>query len=536
MQRAMKSLEDAREEAMRLELTHAIHRQLRRDPDAVATVFGDRRRSWRELMERAGRLAAALRNLGMGKHDRVALLALNSDRYLEYMAAVWWGGGALNPVNTRWSAAEVAFSLDDCDTRFLLVDEHFAKMAHEFRARSKSLQHIVFFGDGETPGGMLDGERLMAQAQPLPNSNSGGEDLAGVFYTGGTTGFPKGVMLSHNALMGNAVCCLLDVNFDNDEVVLGAAPIFHQAGMCILVRALVRGCRTVYIDAFEPSKVLRAIETERATFTLLVPVMLQRLIEHPNFKSYDTSSLRKVIYGASPINENLLARLLEAFPKVEFYQGYGMTETGGPYTVLPAHCHRSSDPADQARLRSAGQAVWGVEMRITDLNGDVVPNGQVGEIVARGVSIMTGYWNREQETKEAFRDGWLRSGDMGYVDDNGFLFIVDRLKDMIVSGGENVYSAEVENALTRHLAVQSCAVIGIPNDRWGEQVHAVVVLREGASADATELREHCRQFIAGYKCPVSVEFVESLPLSGAGKLLKHVLRESYWAGHKRYVG
>ncbi|HEY1944777.1 MAG TPA: long-chain fatty acid--CoA ligase [Roseiarcus sp.] len=521
---------------MQLELTHGLHRQLRRDPDAVATVFGERRRTWRELAERSSRLSAALRALGMGKRDRVGLLGLNSDRYLEYMLGVWWGGGALNPVNTRWSAAEVAFSLDDCDTRILLVDEHFAKSADEYRARSKSLQHLIYFGEGEAPVGMLDGEGLIAQAEPLPDCHSGGEDLAGVFYTGGTTGFPKGVMLSHNALMGNAICCLLDVTFDDDEVVLAVAPLFHQAGMCIVVRALARGCRTVYVDAFDPPKVLKTIATERATFTLLVPIMLQRMIEHASFKSYDMSSLRKFIYGASPINENLLARLLEAFPKVDFYQGYGMTETGGPYTVLPANCHRSSDPADRARLRSAGRPVWGFEMRIADLNGDEVPSGQVGEIVARGASVMTGYWNREKETQEAFRDGWLRSGDMGYVDDDGFLFIVDRLKDMIVSGGENVYSAEVENALTQHPAVASCAVIGIPSERWGEQVHAVIVLREGAKADATELREHCRQFIAGYKCPVSVEFRDSLPVSGAGKLLKHVLREPYWSGHTRYVG
>jgi long-chain acyl-CoA synthetase len=472
----------------------------------------------------------------MGDSDRVALLALNSDRYLEYMLGVWWGGGALNPVNTRWNAAEVAFSLDDCDTRILLVDRHFVKGGEDYRARSKSLRHLIYFGEGEAPAGILDGERLMADAEPIPDRRRGGEDLAGVFYTGGTTGFPKGVMLSHNALMGNAVCGLLDVNFDDEEVVLAAAPIFHQAGMCILVRALARGCRTVYVDVFEPANVLQTIAKERTTFTLMVPTMLQRLIEHPSFASYDTSSLGKVIYGASPINENLLERLLSAFPKVAFYQGYGMTETGGPYTVLPAHCHRSSDPVDRARLRSAGRPVWGLEMRIIDPNGNELPNGRIGEIVARGVSVMQGYWNREKETQEAFRDGWLRSGDMGYVDDEGFLFIVDRLKDMIVSGGENVYSAEVENALARHSAVASCAVIGIPSDRWGEQVHAVVVLREGAKSDARELREHCRQFIAGYKCPASVEFRDSLPVSGAGKLLKHVLREPYWTGHKRYVG
>lgn len=213
-----------------------------------------------------------------------------------------------------------------------------------------------------------------------------------------------------------------------------------------------------------------------------------------------------------------------------------MTETGGPYTVLPPHCHRSGNAADKARLRSAGRPAWGIEMQIQDMDGVEPEVGTVGEIVARGIGVMTGYWNRERETSDAFRNGWLRSGDMGYVDDEGYLFIVDRLKDMIVSGGENVYSAEVENALARHPAIASCAVIGIPSARWGEQVHAVVVLREGAEATSAELREHCRQYIAGYKCPVSVEFRDALPTSAAGKLLKHELRGPYWEGRDRAVG
>jgi len=522
---------------MDLQLTEGLHRQLRRAPDAEAAVFGERRQTWRELADRSARLASVLHRVGMGPNDRVAMLALNSDRYLEYMLGVWGGGGALNPVNTRWSPAEVAFSLDDCDTRILAVDDHFAPMLPELRARSRSLGAILYLGEGEeAPEGTLHAGRLMREAPPAPDARRGGEDLAGVFYTGGTTGFPKGVMLSHNALAGNAVCNLLDVNYDPDEIILAVSPMFHQAGMCIVIRALVRGCKSVFVEAFDPAKVLPAIASERATFTLMVPTMLQRLIEHPRFSAYDTSSLRKIIYGASPINESLLARLLAALPDVAFYQGYGMTETGGPYTILPAPCHRSNDPEDRARLRSAGRPAWGVDMRIMDIDGAEVPARTVGEIVARGVGIMQGYWNREKETREAFRDGWLRSGDMGYVDGDGYLFIVDRLKDMIVTGGENVYSAEVENALARHPAVASCAVIGIPSDRWGEQVHAVVVPRDGAVTSLEELREHCRGFIAGYKCPVSVEFRDALPLSAAGKLLKHVLRAPYWEGRSRNVG
>jgi long-chain acyl-CoA synthetase len=522
---------------MELQLTEGLHRQLRHAPDAVATVFGDRRQTWRQLAERSARLAAVLRDAGMLDNSRVAMLALNSDRYLEYMLGVWWGGGVLNPGNTRWSPAEVVFSLDDCDTRVLLIDDHFAPWCDELRSRSRSLRTIIYMGEADTaPEGTLHAERLMKEALPAPDVRRGGEDLAGVFYTGGTTGFPKGVMLSHNALLGNAVSNLLDVNYADDEIILAASPIFHQAGMCILIRALVRGCQTVYVEAFDPTKVLNAIARERTTFTLMVPTMLQRLIEHADFQTYDSSSMRKIIYGASPINESLLGRLLEALPNVDFYQGYGMTETGGPYTTLPATCHRSSKASDRARLRSAGRPAWGIDMRVADGDGCEVPVGTVGEIVARGIGIMQGYWNREKETREAFRDGWLRSGDMGYVDDEGYLFIVDRLKDMIVSGGENVYSAEVENALSRHSAVGSCAVIGIPSERWGEQVHAVVVLRDGMQATAAELRDHCREYIAGYKCPKSVEFREALPLSGAGKLLKHELRASYWEGKSRNVG
>jgi len=522
---------------MKLQLTEGLHRQLRNAPDAVATIFGNRRQTWRHLADRSARLAAVLRSAGMMKNDRIAMLALNSDRYLEYMLGVWWGGGVLNPVNTRWTPVEVAFSLDDCDTRILLIDDHFAPWCGDLRARSRSLQTLIYVGEADTaPEGTLHADQFMKAAVPEADTLRGGDDLAGVFYTGGTTGFPKGVMLSHNSLLGNAICNLLDVNYAEDEIILAVSPIFHQAGMCILIRALVRGCRTVFVESFDPPKVMHAISRERTTFTLMVPTMLQRLIEHADFETCDSSSLRKIIYGASPINESMLVRLLSALPNVEFYQGYGMTETGGPYTILPSACHRSPRPSDRARLRSAGRPAWGIDMRITDDHGAEVSVGTVGEIVARGVGIMQGYWNREKETREAFRDGWLRSGDMGYVDDEGYVFIVDRLKDMIVTGGENVYSAEVENVLSRHAAIAMCAVIGIPSERWGEQVHAVVVLREGMQATAAELRDHCREYIAGYKCPASVEFRDTLPLSGAGKLLKHELRASYWQGRTRHVG
>ncbi|MGO9702690.1 MAG: acyl-CoA synthetase [Xanthobacteraceae bacterium] len=519
---------------MRLQLTHSLHRQLQQQPSTTASVFRGRRRTWKQLADRASRLAAALQGLGLQRRDRVGMLALNSDIYLEYMLGTWWAGGALNPVNIRWSPAEIAFSLDDCETRVLLIDKHFATLGAELSSRSSFLRVLIYVGDDATPPSMLNYEELLAGTAPVADAECGGEDLAGIFYTGGTTGFPKGVLLSHNALLSNAVGGLLDLNYSDDDIILVVAPLFHQAGMCIVNRAFVRGRPSVLVEAFDPVQVLQAIATERATFTLLVPTMLQRLVDCPAFGQYDLRSLRRILYGASPISEGLLVRALQALPGVELAQGYGMTETGGPYTVLPAWCHRLG--GDMQRLRSAGRASWGMEMRIVDLEGTPVPAGQVGEIVARGAGIMQGYWNRERETVDAFRDGWLRSGDMAYMDEEGFVYIIDRLKDMIVTGGENVFSAEVENALGCHAAVASCAVIGIPDDRWGEAVHAVVVLRSGTQATADELRTHCKGLIAGYKCPVSVEFRESLPLSGTGKLLKHVLREPYWECRARRVG
>ena len=520
---------------MRLELTQGLHRQMRLKPDAVATVFKGRRRTWRDLGDRAARLATVLQQHGMARGDRVGMLGLNSDYYMDYMLGTWWAGGALNPINIRWSPAEVAYSLDDCQTRILLVDKHFAAWAPELLSRSASLAVLIYAGDGPAPDGTVHLDTLLEAAEPAECARSGGNDLAGVFYTGGTTGFPKGVMLSHDALAFNAISNLLDLGYAEDDVILGVAPLFHQAGMCIIIRAIVRGCASVFAESFDPASILGLIEQERASFTLLVPTMIQRLLDHPGMDGYDLSSLRRVLYGASPIGEGLLLQALQRWPNVQLCQGYGMTETGGPYTLLPWAAHQPVGGAPNPRLRSAGRPAWGFDLRIVDLAGTELPCRQIGEIITRSEGLMQGYWGRPAETGAAIRSGWLYSGDAGYVDEEGYLFIVDRLKDMIVSGGENVYSAEVESALSKHPGIVSCAVIGIPSDAWGEAVHAVIVPREDADLTLEAIRLHCKQLIAGYKCPVSFEVRDAMPLSGAGKLLKHKLREPYWAGRDRRV-
>jgi len=342
-------------------------------------------------------------------------------------------------------------------------------------------------------------------------------------------------MLTHNGLLSNTIGALLEVPFAEDDVVMIAAPLFHLAGACIFLRAQLRGCRILLLPGFNAPAAMRAIETERVSFTLLVPTMIQMLVDHPELPAHDLSSLRRIMYGASPIGEGLLLRAMARLPAASFIQSYGLTETSGPFTILPAHYH-TPEGRTPDRLRSAGRPFWGMELRIVDPDGNPVPPGQVGEIAARGPGIMPGYWQKPEQTAAALRHGWLHSGDAGYMDEEGFLFIVDRVKDMIVSGGENVYSTEVESAISKHPDVAACAVFGIPSEKWGEAVHAVVVLKDGAEATGEAIRAHCKTLIAGYKCPGTVEFRDALPVSGAGKTLKHVLREPFWKGRDRRVG
>jgi long-chain acyl-CoA synthetase len=382
--------------------------------------------------------------------------------------------------------------------------------------------------------GKLSYEALLGAAQAVPDAVRRDDDLAGVFYTGGTTGQPKGVMLSQGNLTAFSYLSLVELPLAEATVQLTVLPMFHLAALAQVLRSFGRAGRQVVLPAFSPLGVLEAIAAERIEQTALVPTMLQMLVDHPDFASHDTSSLGMIGYGASPISEALLERAMAAFPQAQFAQAYGMTETSAGTCYLTPEQHGPRGRA-KGRLRSAGRPLTGVDVRVVDEQGREVPHGTVGEIAVRSPGVMQGYWNRPQETAQALRDGWLRSGDAGSKDADGFVYLDDRIKDMIVSGGENVYSAEVENALAPHPAVAACAVIGIPDEKWGEAVHGVIVLKPGAAASAESLKQHCRDLIAGYKCPRTIEFRDALPLSGAGKVLKYVLREPYWKHHGRAV-
>jgi acyl-CoA synthetase (AMP-forming)/AMP-acid ligase II len=511
-------------------LTQGLHRAVQQRPDEIMTIFGQRRRTFREAADRVARLAGALRAVGVGDGDRVAMLSLNSDRYSEYLLAVPWAGAVLNPVNTRWSAAEIAYSLRDSDSRVLLADDAFGPMLPALRAAFPGLATVIHAGDGPAPSGALGYEDLIETAEPVADARRGGSELAGVFYTGGTTGFPKGVMLSHDNLgiswLGSAACGYLA---GPDSRTLHTAPMFHLADMAAWGITVQAGGTHVILPSFDPPAVLATIAEHRVTDALLVPTMIQLLVDHPEVSQFDLTSLRSVLYGASPMTRAVLERAMKALPGAAFTQAYGMTELAPVATLLSPADHQAG------HLLSAGRAALHAEVRVVDPFDAEVPNGTVGEIVVRGGHVMLGYWNRPEETATALRGGWMHTGDGGFLDDQGYLYVVDRIKDMIVTGGENVYSAEVENAVASHPAVAQCAVIGVPDPHWGERVHAVVVLRPGATLTHEELRAHAKSLIAGYKAPRSLELVDQLPLSGTGKVLKRDLRKKHWGDQERQI-
>jgi acyl-CoA synthetase (AMP-forming)/AMP-acid ligase II len=517
---------------MSMRLTQGLRRAAQIYPKRTSTIFGDRRRTWAETQNRVARLAGGIAALGVQPGDRVAILATNSDRYIETVYALLWAGCVVVPANIRWAPAEHAYALQDSSPTLLFVEGDFAEMARRFP--SFDAKRTVFMGDGG-PADLISYETLIADNQPLPDRSGKGDEMAFIIYTGGTTGWPKGVMLSHANIVTAFMSFTIECPFDPDTVFLHVAPMFHLAALSSLLSCTAAGATQVVLPNFDPPVVVKTIASEKVTMSLMVPTMIDFVDRTLQAMPTDVSSLRKLIYGASPISEALLRRAMKSLPNVQFYQGYGQTEMAGGVVVLRPEFHAVEGP-NARLLRAAGRVSTGADIRIMDDNMKEVPRGSVGEIVAQGPTVMLGYWRKPEQTEAAIVNDWLRSGDAGYMDEEGFVFLVDRIKDMIVSGGENVFSAEVENALSKHAAILECAVIGVPSAKWGEAVHGVVRLRDGHSADAEELTRHCGELIADYKKPRSYTFrTEPLPLSAAGKILKNELRKPFWEGQERRI-
>jgi acyl-CoA synthetase (AMP-forming)/AMP-acid ligase II len=503
-------------------LTQSLHQSVQQRPDAVYSIFGSRTLTNAEVMDRVSRTAGGLRGLGVATDDRVALLSLNSDKYLQVLLAVAWADAVVVPVNIRWSVKEIAYSLVDSGTKVLVIDDTFLPMLPALRDECPELGEVVYAGESDTPAGTVSLEEMATGTEPVADAYRGGDALAGIFYTGGTTGFPKGVMLSHRSLLTAATGSITSGSVAAGGQTLAAAPLFHLAALWQWVKTSISGGTHVIVPSFEPVAVMSTIVKHQITNALLVPTMIQMLVDHPELPNHDLSSLEQLAYGASPISPALLERARTMLPETGFMQGYGMTETAAIVSLLS-----DSDHEDPTLRRSAGKAAPHCLVRIVDEQGNEVPRGTVGEIVVRGEHVMTGYWNKPEETAAGLRDGWLHTGDGGSMDERGYIFIADRIKDMIISGGENVYSTEVESAVASHAAVAQVAVIGVPDAEWGERVHAVVSLVPGGELTIEELRAHCRSQIAGYKCPRSLDIVTEFPISGAGKILKRELRARY---------
>jgi acyl-CoA synthetase (AMP-forming)/AMP-acid ligase II len=511
-------------------LTQPLHRNAQQFPDAVATICGERTRTHSESLDRISRLAGALRANGIDHDDRVAILGLNSDRYYEVLFAVPWADAVVVPVNTRWAAAEIAYSLNEVGAKLICVDDAFTGLIPELQQLCPALMTVIHWGEGPTPPQMLAIENLITQAAPVADANRQGNSLAGVFYTGGTTGFPKGVMLSHRNLFTSALGASAAGAFNRRGTILHTAPMFHLADLAAVIALSVLGGTHVVLPVFDPVGVLAAIAEHHITDLLLVPTMIQMVVDHPRRAEFDLSTVGCLMYGASPIPESLLTRARAVFPAAKFVQAYGMTEVAPVATLL-----LDDDHDDPHRRRSAGRAAPHSLVRIVGEDGVEVPRGTFGEIAVSGDHVMLGYWEKPDETAAAVRDGWMHTGDGGIMDEAGYVFIADRIKDMIITGGENVYSVEVENCIGKHPAVAQCAVIAVPDENWGERVHAIVSVLPGETLALEELKDHCRHDLAGYKIPRSLEIIDQLPMSAAGKILKRELRERHHNANSEYA-
>jgi acyl-CoA synthetase (AMP-forming)/AMP-acid ligase II len=502
--------------------------------DATAYEFEGRRTSFAEFDGLTNRVANALIALGIRPGERIAYLGKNSDVYFELLMGAMKANVVMAPVNWRLAGPEIAFIVGDCKASVLFVGPEFVTQVRNIQSQLPDLRTVITT-EGGAPEWLDYTAWRDAQSSADPNVPISRQDIAIQLYTSGTTGKPKGAMLSHANFL-NLVESGRDERPDwnkwsEDDVSLVAMPIFHIGGSGWGVMGLYHGAKGVIAREFDPTKVLDFFEQSGITKLFMVPAAMQFVVRQPRARSVDFSRLKYMLYGASPIPAALLKECIEVFG-CGFVQMYGMTETTGTIVALPPEDHVEG----LERMRSAGKALPGVELAILDANGNKLPPGEVGEIATRSGSNMAGYWNLPEATARTLdSEGWLRTGDAGYMDSDGYLYIHDRIKDMIISGGENIYPAEVESAICDHPDVAEVAVVGVPDDVWGEAVKAIVVMKPGKQATATDIINFARERIAGFKTPKTVEFIAALPRNASGKILRRHLRDPYWEGRERQV-
>jgi acyl-CoA synthetase (AMP-forming)/AMP-acid ligase II len=513
-------------------------------PDREAVVCGKVRMSYREFGERVWRLCRGLSFLGLGRKDRVAILHENCHVFIETYFAAAHLGLILVPLNFRLAAKELAVILKDSGSRVLIAHERFRDRAAHLPAAVSGLESLVWthraseqaLGEKE-----YDYEALLASQEDkaVVDLTSEDDDVAHLYYTSGTTGRPKGVMLTHKNVKSHALGAIAELHLTDRDRWFHVAPLFHLADAWATFAITWAGGKHVIVPSFDALQVLKLIQEERITLSNLIPTMLNMMVNHPEAGSFDCSSLRVILSGGAPIAPEVVRKIIDTF-KCDYIQTYGMTETSPYLTVSVLKDHLKSLPWEkQLEFKaSTGREFINVSLKVVDETGKEVArdNRQVGEIIVKGDTVTPGYWNLPEETSKAFRDGWLYTGDLAVVNQEEYVTIVDRKKDMIITGGENVYSTEVENVLYSHPAVLEAAVIGIPDPKWGEAIKACVVLKPGKEAKEKEILAFCKENLAHYKTPKSVDFLEALPRTGSGKIFKKGLRDPHWKNEGPKVG
>jgi acyl-CoA synthetase (AMP-forming)/AMP-acid ligase II len=506
-------------------LKDVLLRAVMLNANGIAIYDGDKAYTWAEIHARIEAIARALIGIGFKPGDRMAIMALNSPRYYELQYAVLWAGGTVVPINTRYAAREMIYCLDDLDGAWLCADDDMLLRLEGVRSSLHGTQGLLFIGTRECPDGYVGWETLLQGESGIALPEVSVSDIAIIYYTGGTTGLPKGVMLAHSQVLAGAQAWAAAFHHDLSEtdVYLHVAPMFHMADGIMCFAGAIAACRNVFMGKFDLQPLVDTCNRYHVSWITLVPTMARMICTFLTETGQTMPSLRLMVYGAAPMPRAILDLVMKTFPKIELYHGYGATEALSITILGPEH--HTLDEQGEKMMRSCGRPFRGVLLSIQDANRHMLPPGQVGEVCIRSNAVMKGYWNKPALTREVIVDKWYRSGDAGYLDEHGYLFLVDRVKDMLITGGENVYSAEVENVLALHPAVDECAVIGLPDEKWGELVHAVVRLKKDRTATGAELQQHCRGHLAGYKVPKSVEITDKpLPKTPVGKLNKGELK------------
>jgi O-succinylbenzoate-CoA ligase len=504
-----------------------LRRNAKLYPNKTAIIFEDQRWSYAELDKRVKKLANGLRANGVGRGDRVGLLEHPCPQYIELYIAIPKTGAVLVPLNCRLTGHELEYIINDAEIKMLIMGKEFVGVIDSIRGDLETVR--TFFSIGEAHSGMSQYEDLIKGFSPeLPEIEVEEDDVAVQMYTSGTTGRPKGAMLTHKNLMSMYMSRLVDLKLDKDDIFLSSVPYYHIAAEYALIILYIGGTLVIH-NKFDPGCFLETIETEKVTLSLGVPSMINFLVQHmeKHPMDYDLSSIKIFLYGASPMPVALLRKAIEAF-KCNFFHSYGLTEASPGATLL--------EPEEsERRPASCGKEIFNVEARVVNERGVDVKPGEPGEIILKGDNVMKGYWKLPEDTAKTIKNGWLYTGDIATVDEEGYIFIMDRKDDMIISGGENIYPREIEEVLYAHPSILEVAVIGVPDEQWGESVKAIVVLREGESVSEGEIIDFCKKNMASYKKPKSVEFLDILSRNPAGKVLKKELREKYWKGQDRIV-